>query len=406
MHAVVFVLRGCSVGWLGAYGNEWVVTADLDRFAADGVVFDRHVADCPDAPAARRAWATGQDQFRTAERPAPDLLRILQEAGVFTAVVRANRVANDAAPDYYAGWGKVFDARGGPAAVADGLPAVLGELAPHAEWLLWVELDALLPPWDVSAAVFDAYVQDLVGDDGDAGDEPVEPWADPATGWFDRDDLAAWELLHRTFAAVVTKLDADLGPALELVRSAVTVVTSDAGYPLGEHGVLGPHRPWLHAELVHLPLLIRLPNAAFAGTRVNAFTQPADLMPTLLGLFGRPLTAGSDGHDLARYWQGEATAVRLHAVSVLTQVGAGEAAIRTDEWAYLRPETQHPDDADEPRAAVLFLKPDDRCEVNDVAAREAEVADRLEGEMKTARGGRGADAPGSIPPGSTASGPA
>ncbi len=387
MQVVVFVLRGCSAGWLGTYGNEWVITTDLDRFAAEGVVFDRHISDCPDAAAARRAWHTGRDQFRPAAEPTPDLLRILQDAGIFTALVRANRPANAAAPEYYAGWGKVFDVRDGPPALADELPAVLDELAAHDDWLLWVDVDALLPPWDVSAAVFEAYVADLVGEEPDADEEAAEPWADPATGWFDRDDVAAWELLHRSFAAVVTKLDADLGRAFELLTSAVAILTADAGYPLGEHGVIGPHRPWLHEELVHLPLLVRFPDGTFAGERSNAFTQPADLMPTLLALFGRPIPAGLDGHDLTRYWEGDTTAVRPHAVSVLTRDGASEGAIRTDEWAYLRPEAQHPEDADEPRPPVLFLKPDDRCEVNDLATRETDVVNQLDAVIQTARSG-------------------
>jgi arylsulfatase A-like enzyme len=256
------------------------------------------------------------------------------------------------------------------------LPA---ELAAHPAWFVCVEVDALLPPWDVPPAVFAAYLEDLT-DEGEA--EAVEPWADPATGWFDADDADAWELLHRSFAAVVTQLDADLGPVLEAL-DAVTIVTADAGFPLGEHGVLGPHRPWLHEEVVHLPLLVRFPDRRFAGTRVNALTQPADLTPTLLGLFGVPIPPGVTGHDLAALWQG-GEGDRPHAISVLTTNGATEAAIRTDGWAYLSPGGQPAEDADEPRTAKLFVKPDDRTEVNDVAAREVEAAERLEAELRQA----------------------
>ena len=67
MRAIVFVLRGCPARWLGAYGNEWVVTPHLDRVAAEGVAFDRHVSDCPDPAAAGRAWLTGRHQFPALE---------------------------------------------------------------------------------------------------------------------------------------------------------------------------------------------------------------------------------------------------------------------------------------------------------------------------------------------------
>lgn len=385
MKLVVFVLRGCSVNWLGAYGNEWVVTPDLDRLAAEGVVFDRHYSDVPSGYAFRAAWQTGRDQFRPYAARAV-LLPTLRAAGVFTAIVRANRLSHDAPADYYAAWDKVFDARPTPGEadlpLAEVLPDVLDELAAHADWLLWVELDTLLPPWEVPPAVFEAYIEDLLDD---TGDEPPTPWAAPVEGWFDTEDVAAWELLHTSFAAVVTKLDADLGQVFAplMAAGAGLVVTSNAGFPLGEHGVIGAHRPWLHEEMVHLPLLVRLPDAAHAGLRVNAFTQPADLMPTLLGLFGQPPPPDVDGHDLSRYWHGPGEPARAHAVSVLNHNGAIEKAIRTDDWAYLLPVQQPAEDADEPRTALLFVKPDDRREVNDVAARQPDVADRLAAELKT-----------------------
>ena len=56
MRIVVFVARGCPTGWLGAYGNEWVATPNLDRLAAESVVFDRHISDRPDPSAASAAW--------------------------------------------------------------------------------------------------------------------------------------------------------------------------------------------------------------------------------------------------------------------------------------------------------------------------------------------------------------
>src|SRR5438094_8020930 len=62
MRAIVFVLRGCPAGWLGAYGNEWVGTPNLDRLASEAVVFDRHVSDCPDPDAACAAWLSGRHQ--------------------------------------------------------------------------------------------------------------------------------------------------------------------------------------------------------------------------------------------------------------------------------------------------------------------------------------------------------
>src|SRR5947209_4466612 len=142
MNVIVFALRGCPVAALGPYGNEWIATPNLDRLAAEGVVFDRHVSDCPDPDAAGRAWRTGRHQVpplppsplggegsgvrgeahRAALRGGPtqtphpgplpqgereqeaDLLALLKARGVRTSLVRHCRESNDAHADFYAGW--------------------------------------------------------------------------------------------------------------------------------------------------------------------------------------------------------------------------------------------------------------------------------------------------------------
>ena len=99
-------------------------------------------------------------------------------------------------------------------------PAVLDRLAAVPDFLLWIETDRLLPPWDVQQDVFEAYLED--GDeeeprpkeeDDDEEDEDfieeigeeetasensalripssaIPPFADPPTGPFDRGDRA------------------------------------------------------------------------------------------------------------------------------------------------------------------------------------------------------------------------
>ena len=216
----------------------------------------------------------------------------------------------------------------------------------------------------------------------------MTPFADPPTGPFDRADLDAWDWLHRTFAAVITKLDAELGHlfadlrARGLDQSAAWLVTSDFGHPLGEHGQIGLHRPWLHEELVHLPLLMRLPGAEQAGRRVAGFTQPPDVFPTLLALLGAPSAEGN-GFNLLPLARGEVGAVRTFALTVLELGTAAEIAIRTDEYALLV-STKVPE-GDPPREPQLFEKPDDRWEVNDLRSRNIERADELEAKLREAR---------------------
>lgn len=411
MSAIVFAINGCPAAWLGAYGNDWVGTPHLDRLAAEGVTFDRHTADRPGER--HPAFAAGTSSART-------------------LLVRANHTDTDAPDWYYAAFGEVFDARPDPGdhspldSLLRELPAILDRLAGEPNFLLWIETDRLLPPWDVQQDVFEAYLEDAADEDKYATDEPpaeaddnegeseesdegedaeeedasegddeepepvaeselepverVAPLDDPPTGPFDRADLDAWDWLHCTFASVVTKLDAELGAMFDLLRargfdkSATWVVTSNSGQALGEHGIVGPHRPWLHAELVHVPLIVRLPNAEQAGRRVTGFTQPPDLAPTLRSLLGLPHEG--EGHNLLPVMRGEAESLRECAVSQCEANGGSERAIRTHEWALLVPE------GDDTRKPQLFSKPDDRHEVNDLYARNVERADELDAQLR------------------------
>ncbi len=395
----MFALRGCPAGWLGAYGNEWAATPNLDRLAAEAVAFDRHVSDCPDPAAANTAWLGGT---------AAPVTAALRAGGVRAVLVRAGRPENDGPDWFYAGWDEVFDARPAAAdkspldALLRALPLLLDRAGP--DFLLFLDIDRLLPPWDVRQDVFEAYVEDdpeaddeeeAEADEADedededeepeaeplAPEEPVTPWADPPTGPFDPADADAREWLHASFAAVVTSFDAELGKVFDqlrtrgLDRSAAWLLTSDFGLPLGEHGQIGRHRPWLHEELVHLPLILRLPDAEQAGRRVAGFTQSPDVAATLLGLFGLPAEEGS----LLPAARGLADPPRARAVTRLELNGAAEAAVRTDEWACLLP-LRVPDG--EVREPMLFEKPDDRWEVNDLRARNLDTAEELEEGLK------------------------
>jgi arylsulfatase A-like enzyme len=152
-------------------------------------------------------------------------------------------------------------------------------------------------------------------------------------------------------------------------------VTARSGLPLGEHGMIGTPRPLLHDELVHVPLLLRLPGGAHAGTRIGALTQPLDLLPTFLESLGDAIPS-MQGKSLWPLLRGEVDAVRPFAASGL-RVGAEETwLMRSPEWALHVP-IEKPE-----HSPQLFVKPADRWEVNDLYQQQIELAEPMAATLR------------------------
>src|SRR4029450_6182633 len=112
--------------------------------------------------------------------------------------------------------------------------------------------------------------------------EPHAPY-DPPEPFKSRYPLAYDGEIAAADAAVGTLLD-----ALEktgVYDRAVVVVLSDHGEGLGEHGE-DEHGILLYRWALHVPLLVKLPGSARAGTRVTAPVETIDLLPTVAGLVG------------------------------------------------------------------------------------------------------------------------
>ena len=462
MNAIVFVLQGCPLAAIGAYGNEWVVTPNLDQLAAEGIVLDQLISVYPYPIQARNSWRSGQFPWARPQSPeasshenhSQDLLSLLKAAGVRTILLNHCRPSHPLPTDFLRGWDEIHSVPpiAGDESPADSLisalPTILASLPTSSPWLLWIESDRLLPPWHIPQAVFELYIENLLEEDKESphsassevdsseelGEEPrsdeladdehaaathvedrheaensfevqnsfdeedgnqidntrneascsdrIEPWTDPPAGWFDTEDFASWELLHRSFDSAITSWDADFGRVVQLLKeagldqSAHWLLTSDYGFPLGEHGIIGRFRPWLHEERVHLPCIIRLAGAAEAGRRVPSLTQPVDLMPTLATWLGRSVASGDgNGIDLTPLLLGQVPAIRTEAISMLAEETGEEWSIRTSDWAYLSPRSQNPDDEEEPRPPQLYAKPADRWEQNNQCLRESSRAD-------------------------------
>ncbi len=111
------------------------------------------------------------------------------------------------------------------------------------------------------------------------------------------------------------------------------VLTSDHGEEFDErgNGFYNKHGHTLYEELLHVPLIIKLPGQAHAGTRVKSVVSALDVMPTLLELAGVPAAPHRlEGVSLRPLWEGrEAQAGRL-VISEAVATGPERQSIQSD----------------------------------------------------------------------------
>jgi hypothetical protein len=227
----------------------------------------------------------------------------------------------------------------------------------------------LLPPWDTPDEFrnyYQASGQDR--DDHDASEEVETP------------EGVACEELQNRYAAAVTHLDAVIGKVLGeveqrgLLSDVLVLVTADHGQKLGEDATRPSSPLSLHEELIHIPLLLRLPEKSLAGRRVSAFTQSIDLLPTLFDFFGMPAPS-VHGQSLLPLAKGQKNPIREYACAGLRTDDAIEWALRSPYWAFLLRESSI--SLDSSTELEFYVKPDDRWEVNNVRHLHLDLTERL-----------------------------
>jgi arylsulfatase A-like enzyme len=409
MKILVIVARGLQAGMVGCYGNSWIDTPSLDALTAGGILFDWHFAGCADPAGARQEWRSGHYHLPVPSgQPRPDaghggdLLKLLKEAGIPTYLVLDDSRA--APEEFTAGWEVVeraspTDAEETPLeATLNAAEAALDELGDQPDWLLWLDLATLLPPWHVPEEYQTPYFEEELVEDEEDDDEremgpeeddevplePLTPLPDPVPGPIDADDDDLFLRIQGSYAAAVSYLDAGIGQLVELLDNlelgdeVLILVTSDCGQVLGEHGVVGAGKPWLHEEIVHVPLLVRLPGGAEPGRRVSALTQGVDLTATLAQAFG--LDMAVQGRSLWPLLRGERGQDRPYVCVGLQVDDSIEWCLRTPQWAFLLP--VQPQANDRNRTVQLYVKPDDRWEVNNVVQHHLEWCEALEQTLR------------------------
>ncbi len=362
---------------LGAWGNPDGLTPNLDRLAAEGVVFEQTYSQASETLFSHGSLFTsrypselGRLSYASAlPEDIPTLPEIMRLYGYRTAA-SVGGIHLDA--EY--GFSRGFEAYISP---TDEAGSLYHTLPPALDWLDGLSGDApfflflhsydtharyLKPPPFGTALTTPGYdrlgavvAQMKGGTDrildgylmaGGSLEALVDleririhrdgVWRDPV-GWENMrkqkltgDDIA---YLQGVYDGAVAYADAWVGRLMsglaerDLLDDTLIVVLSDHGEHLGEQGVFA-HRYFLDDATLHVPLIVRMPGGAGGGTRVTAPVALLDVLPTVLDIVGATPPADIHGHSLVPALRGEPLAGRevLFAEGMFRMISArGEA---------------------------------------------------------------------------------
>lgn len=373
MNTICLVLDRFHLGYLGAYGNSWIETPALDRLATEAFLWDHYWLDSPHL---ERFLGSCWQGSRVAEALPSD-----QQPQALPELLTARGVATTLISDELAvlkhplaqGFAQRLELPA-PAAIVPAaewdqthLAGCFAQLVGFLEQVsgpfwLWCHLGSLGRTWDAPYALRARYAAD---------EDPSPPEGAEVPRLLLEKDFDPDQLLGITqaYAGQVTLLDSCLGALLDWLEDSPIgkdtqfVLTSSRGFPLGEHRYVGGDEA-LYGELLHVPLILRFPSGEGAAARSQALVEPSDLGATLAEMAGEPANFSGFGRSLLPLVRGDATTLRDR---LYVHGPEGRSGLVTPAW-YLSP-------AEPPQ---LYLKPDDRWEFNDVAARCPQIVELLQ----------------------------
>jgi arylsulfatase A-like enzyme len=324
---LLVVLDAAGARHFGCYGHARPTTPEIDRIAAEGVLFERAYTTAPFTLAAMGSlWTSllpdhhhrGAAYDDRLPADVPTLAELLSAHGIHTAGYVAN---------WWAGHSGGLD-RGFQEFAYVGYRAEKLR-APFQSWLagrdrrpsfLYLHYREPHAPYDPGPP-FDT----LFGPVARIDRRALDVWVEAVNAGTQKPTAEELRRLEQLYDGNLALVDREVGwlrrqlEAAGLWDSLVVIVTADHGEALFEHGRVG-HGPQLFEETLRVPLVLRFPPAAgLPGRRVSTLVDLLDIAPTVadvFGLLGRGSSASYQGRSLLPV--------------VLGAAGRGEVLARSD----------------------------------------------------------------------------
>lgn len=376
MNVVLIMIDSLRTDHVGAYGNDWIRTPNLDSFTRESLKFTRAYPEAAPTIPARRAIHTGFRSFPFRDwSPRPDYdvnlygwRPLLEDQPTLAEILRADGYATMLVTDtlhmfrpsynfhrgfdvfefirgqerdLYRPLSRASDEKlqgcltGGPTAqrTEDILRQYFANTAGRRKEEDWfspqlfgkgadlLEAAKDLQPFFMMVDSYDVHEPwdppkkyiDLYDDEYN-GPEPYVPSYGSSDYLTDRQ----LERMRALYAAEVTMVDAWLGRFLEkaedlrLAGNTLFVILSDHGVMLGEHGEVGKKASAMYPGLVSIPFWIRHPEGKGAGEESDYYASTHDVTPTVLGALGIELEQQMEGQDLTYILEGKEPEARQH----------------------------------------------------------------------------------------------
>ncbi len=170
--------------------------------------------------------------------------------------------------------------------------------------------------------------------------------AEFAAAELEGDDLTRYKYQRyiKDYLRCVAGVDDSVGRVLEflddnnLAKNTIVIYASDQGFFLGEQGWYD--KRFMNDPALRLPLIVRWPGVATAGSRVDAIAQNIDLLPTLCAAGGANVPDRVQGRDLRPLLEGNRPddwrdAIYYRYVEQGVHNVAPHEGVRTDRYALI-----------------------------------------------------------------------
>ncbi|MGH0029114.1 MAG: sulfatase-like hydrolase/transferase [Myxococcota bacterium] len=314
---VVVSLDTLRADRLGAYGYGRATSPRLDAFSREAFVFERATSAGNATAGAHHALFQSKVASRAVARGsrAPTLAGILRQRGYRTAgYTDGGTMARELG--FARGFEHFDDGnRGLATSLPKALPWLEQAAGGDAPFYLFVHTFDVHLPYDPPPPFDTRFFPDYAGPVTGERTLPLMRGvrrifeqvrrADPVE--LDADGRRKVEALYDGEIAKTDMLLAGLLERLaapDLADDTLVVVLSDHGEEFWEHGsVLHSHT--LYEELLHVPLMVRVPAWRDRARRIAARVSMLDVLPTLLELLAVPVPEGVRGRSLLPLMRGE-----------------------------------------------------------------------------------------------------